>query len=345
MTNSNIYKKSAFIIFFLICFVWLFYKPANVSAQASCSLDQVYQTCGAGNFACISVTPTPVAQNPWIKVKTSSFAANSENTFYNFNIPSISANRSQFNAADPDENGDNSGNFMIGDTVIQPGVLTAPDVGNISTNVSSSGYKINKYTKKKTLDPRKFLDYALARKDTIYLNTMTDVPVPNKINIYKSPGGTGTYVIDGKNVDNFRTGITSGLTGPTVVIIDGNLNIQRNINFKTQTGYTANLIGYTPTPLTLLVTGTTTVTSVSPNEVNQINAILMSNNVTINAMAIPDNYGLKIKGNLVVAGTFTNNRVRSDSRQPVMFIVLDPVMYTSLLPYFSTAQYEWKQIQ
>ena len=344
MTSYKIYRKLAFTIFFLISFVWFFYKPTHVSAQASCSIEQVFQTCGAGNFACISITPTPVAQNPWIKVKTSNFAANTDNTFYNFNIPSITANRSSFNAGDPDENGDNSGNFMIGDTVIDPGVLTAPDVGNIGSNISSNNLKLDKYSKKKALDPRKFLDYALSRKDTVFLNTLTDVPVANKINIYKTPGSSGTYVIDGTNVDNFRSG-AGGLTGPTVVIIDGNLSIQRNVNYILQSGYSSSLAGYTPTPLTLLVTGTTTVTSVTPNEVNQINSILISKNMTIAAMATPDTRGLKIKGNLIVTNDFTNNRVRNDSRQPVMFVVLDPLMYTSLLPYLSTAQYEWKQVQ
>jgi hypothetical protein len=336
--------------FFLLLFFFIILQliSPDVKAQtptpASCSLMQLYQTCGVGNFNCIQATPTPVAENPWIKVKTSNFAANNDNTFYNFNIPSIPGNRSQFNVGDPDENGDNTGNFMIGDTLIEPGVLTAPDIGNIESNVSSSNLKLDKYSKKKALDPRKFLDYALSRKDTVFLNTLTDVPVANKINIYKTPGSSGTYVIDGTNVDSFRTG-ASGLTGPTVVIIDGNLSIQRNINYILQSGYSSSLAGYTPTPLTLLVTGTTTITSVNPNEVNQINAILISKDLTIAAMATPDTRGLKIKGNLIVTNTFTNNRIRSDSRQPVMFVVMDPLMYTSLLPYLSTAQYEWKQVQ
>lgn len=338
---------AAFSIFFLIILLGVVGKPGEVKAQASCALDEIYQTCGPGNFGCIQPTPTPVATNPWIKVVASNFAANNDNTFYNFQIPST-VNRSTFNNSDPDEGGSGagSGTFMVGNTTIQPGVLTAPDVGNITGAISSTNLKITKYSKKKTLNPRKFLDYAQSRKDTVLLNTMTDVPQANKINIYKTTGGTGTYVIDGTNVDAFRTGTAgTGLSGPTTVIIDGNLSIQRNVNYKLQAGYTTDLTGYTPTPLTLIVTGDTTISSTSPNEVDQINAIIIGNNVTVAAMATPDDYGLKIKGNLIVAGTFTNNRVRSDSRRPVLFVVVDPKMYTSLLPYLSTAQYEWKQVQ
>jgi len=57
------------------------------------------------------------------------------------------------------------------------------------------------------------------------------------------------------------------------------------------------------------------------------------------------NQGLKIKGNLIAQTTLTNNRAWSDNSRPSVFVVFDPVQYINLLPYLSTAYYDWRQIQ
>lgn len=60
------------------------------------------------------------------------------------------------------------------------------------------------------------------------------------------------------------------------------------------------------------------------------------------------NLGLKIKGNLIAQSQsppFTNGRSWSDTSRPGLFIVFDPIQYINLLPYLSTASYDWRQIQ
>ena len=57
------------------------------------------------------------------------------------------------------------------------------------------------------------------------------------------------------------------------------------------------------------------------------------------------NQGLKIKGNLIALTTLTNGRAWADNSQPSVFVVFDPVQYINLLPYLSTAYYDWRQIQ
>jgi hypothetical protein len=137
-----------------------------------------------------------------------------------------------------------------------------------------------------------------------------------------------------------------------VLVVEGNLTINRDINYKkaVSTSEMSCLPAgtYTSIPLTLVVTGTLTINSTSATDfVEQINAVVMAQNVTINPVARVggDDRGLKIKGNLIVQDQFENLRYRDNSKRPAIFIVQDPGAYISLLPYFSTAEYEWKQLK
>jgi hypothetical protein len=54
---------------------------------------------------------------------------------------------------------------------------------------------------------------------------------------------------------------------------------------------------------------------------------------------------MKIKGNLIAQTTLTNNREWSDVNKPVIYVVFEEKPYLELLPYLSTANYEWQQTQ
>lgn len=328
--------------------------PKFGHAQNSCSLEEVFVACGAGtNFACISPTPTSVPRNPWIKVKSTSFSANSEASLQGFEVPTTSGLRLKFNESDTDD--DNSGQFMIGDATggIQRGIITAPQIGTgVESSLPSDQWVVQGYTRKKQIDPKKFLEYAKSRKDVNEIFQLNDQIQIGRVNVIKA--GETPFIIDNSyenGVDNLlKAPPTSGTQAqkiqaqqqkPHILVIEGDLTIQRDINYS-KTDPT-----YIPYPLTIVVTGTTTIQSPDayPNSVNQINAILITNDLIIGPTVGDDEYGLKIKGNLIVSGEMANQRSRTDARRPVMFIVQDPAMYISLLPYFSTSEYEWKQIQ
>lgn len=427
-------------------------KPA--CAQQSCSLEELYVSCGGGNtFGCITPTPTPVPNNPWIKVKSTVFDAVSPETFRNFLIPQNNALRLPFNEGDSDDI--NDGRFLTGHTTsvagqtrIAPGVLTASELGSLnSANAAASGWAVDGYDRNRRFSPKRFLEYANARKDVKVIAKIRDEIEANRINIIKPP--SGTLVIDGDSLDNGAdqliitnpelrgggtlsgtitaqgSGLTNGTnmsgsvvvngvianttfrgrfigpgpggagtmtgsvvgtvlngangpvrgscsyTGATVtggtalsggqitgcaltgmnafiLVVDGDLEIKRDINHCRSANYfTTCTSNYTPYPLAIVVTGNTIIRGDGPvgQHVNTINAVLVTENLTIEPTNGRDDFGLKIRGNLIVNREFTNQRSRADSRRPVLFVVQEPAAYISMLPYFSTADYAWKQIQ
>lgn len=355
-------KSNSILLATGIFFLTLLLAPKPSFAQASCSLDELYEVCGVDGFACISPTPSPVAQNPWIKVKASSFSANSDSSLNGFSIPTAPGLREEFNAADPDD--DNTGNFLEGDTgtevTIRSGVVSAPDIGTgIEGGVNANNWVLDGYERKKDFNPAKFLDYAAARKrikriDLDGTGTLADME-PERVNIIKggSTSSITTFCDTSNPLDAANLIITDpAKRGPYVLVVEGDLTINRDINYKKDTLTTEmsclTNAAYDPVPLTLVVTGTLTINSSSATDpVNQINAVVMAQNVIINPTARDggDDKGLKIKGNLIVQDQFENTRYRENSKRPAIFIVQDPGMYISLLPYFSTAEYEWKQLK
>ena len=76
--------------------------------------------------------------------------------------------------------------------------------------------------------------------------------------------------------------------------------------------------------------------------VTQADGIFIASTVDTGATA---NQGLKIVGNLIAQTSLINQRQWSDPNRPVLFVVFDSKKYLDLLPYLSTAKYEWKQTQ
>jgi hypothetical protein len=80
--------------------------------------------------------------------------------------------------------------------------------------------------------------------------------------------------------------------------------------------------------------------------VTQAKGIFIADNIDTGSTA---NQGLKIIGNLIAQSSLTNNRQWTNLNRPALFIVQDPSKYNNfyldLLPYLSTASYEWRQEQ
>ncbi len=352
-------------------------SPSHAQTPNVCSLESIAENCGEGAFACVSPIPTPATENPWIKVKSSSFSANSNASLNTFSVPVNVGLRQPFNPTDPDENIDgdveieSAGYFLFGDTTtnapVKSGVLSAPQVGSgLAGGEAQSGWVVDGYTRNKEFSPAKFADYASARKRVNKITSLGEMQKERVNIITVNDGETASitdYCASGDRWDAaefIKTQATE--RGPYVLIVEGDLTINRDINFKKSgvdvsgcvTGLNAlDTYGDTAStissvPLTLVVTGTLTIessSSTAQNHVNQINALVMAQNVVIKPVATTDSTGLKIKGNLIVQDNLDNSRVRDDSRRPVLFIVQDPGMYMDLLPYFSTAEYEWREIK
>ena len=78
------------------------------------------------------------------------------------------------------------------------------------------------------------------------------------------------------------------------------------------------------------------------NVVEEANGIFIADNITTGS---PSNQGLKIVGNLIAQDSLTNDREWTNDNKPSLFIVFDQQKYIDLLPYLSTANYDWRQIQ
>lgn len=78
------------------------------------------------------------------------------------------------------------------------------------------------------------------------------------------------------------------------------------------------------------------------NTVTQANGLFIADTITTGSTV---NQGLKINGNLIAQTSFTNPRMWVNPNIPSLFIVFDPGVYLDLLPYLSTANYEWRQLQ
>ncbi len=363
----------SFSLFFFV----LLLSPLRVHAQNVCSLESIADQCGDAEFACAPPSPTPPTENPWIKVKSSSFSANSNASLNRFSVPVNVGLRQPFNPTDADENIDgdaeieSAGYFLFGDTTtnapVKSGILSAPQVGpGLAGGEAQSGWVVDSYTRNKEFSPSKFADYASARKRVNKITSLAQMQKERVNIITVNEGETASitdYCASGDRWDAAEFLKTQAAErGPYVLVVEGDLTINRDINFKKSgvdvsgcvTGLNAiDTYGDSSStisafPLTIVVTGTLTIDSSSStpqNHVNQINALVMAQNVVIKPVATTDSNGLKIKGNLIVQENLENSRVRDDSRRPVLFIVQDPGMYMDLLPYFSTAEYEWREIK
>lgn len=255
-----------------------------------------------------SPTPTPtipVAPGPWIKLKDTSFI--SANALDN-NIPAVPV---LYDADDTPANA-----YFIRDVA---GITAAPAINitglNAAAKTGSPEYKATYSPNSYSLTPNSFLSYIKARKQH---TTITNI---------------------------------NQITGSGIYVYSGNLSINSSSSPFNQS---YNIV--------LIATGTVTVTRVAPDTtfapggsvaviaptinfnagITEANGIFIANNINTGTNV---SQGLKMIGNLVAQTSFTNGREWADLNKPSLFVKFDPTHYVKLLPYLSTANYEWRQIQ
>lgn len=308
-SSTTIYALLFFLIFF--CHgVFTTVEAANV-----CALEDVYESCGIigeeGYFAC--TTPTPILGMPWSKVLTHSFATNN---LSGFDMPAAVRDFSAAN--DPDDNGLRY--FMIGNADISTGVVAVTTISDSIRDALSQNNWLVERTDERNLEmtPDKFVDYARIRKGADIITSLSEIE-PN--GVFLATGSAGVTVTDA-NVSSLNK-------SPYVLVVDGDM-VWDVATFNTSLLYNVAIV----------VTGTLTFTE----DVTEANAIFMANDVVLSRESTTTQ-GIKITGNLIALNSFENNRMLTDNRRPTLFVVSKPKMYIELLPLFSTARYEWRQIQ
>ena len=207
---------------------------------------------------------------------------------------------------DADDNG--SKYFILGNA----GAILNATV-NPSTAYSSPNNWHASYTKSLSMNPTTFLSYVKSRKQYTKITNLSQITAD------------GIYVWD--ETISFPA-ITNATTIP-------------NFNFvliSTTQAVTISRTNFDPAKSVAFIANNITF----GNSVQTANGVFIAQTIDTGSTG---NLGLKIKGNLIALTTLTNDRQWSDTSRPGLFIVFDPVQYTNLLPYLSTASYEWRQIQ
>ncbi len=136
------------------------------------------------------------------------------------------------------------------------------------------------------------------------------------------------------------------ITASGLYVFNGNVNLssvpsqfdQYNVVLLTSGTITVNAASFVPTKAVVLVAGTI---NFDP-AVTEARGVFIADSVSIGTTS---NQGLKITGNLIAQSGLVNNRLWSNPNRPSFFISFDPSIYIDALPYLSTANYEWKQLQ
>lgn len=321
-------------------------------AQTSCSVYEVSEACGQidGSRICDApsptATPTPEPEKPWIKVRSTSFYSE------NMNISSgnnhfVPMNPEPFREDGEEVAGEDTSVTDQGDSHLMAIDSTQVTVNGQSRRSFESGvarvdgtrFGTDRLNEKgwaligqgqRTVDmtPEQFLAYARTRKDNVVLtgdvNKLASIE-NRKVNIY-DPEAAGDIN------DTISAGATVLNRSPYVLVIDGNLTITENINLDASRD------------IAIIVTGVLTFES----DVTVANAIFVTNNLALPGTQGSDTYGLRIVGNLIVLNgkeQVSIQRSRVNDLKPTVFVVQNMRMYMELLPYFSTAVYEWQSIQ
>ena len=254
-------------------------------------------------------TPTPIPGG-WYKLKDASFSK--IGTYSNV----IPGSVNKFKSGDPD---DTSQARLIANTTNDPGVVVVPAPSaelryQVSTKMwlNSGSYAYNT-----TLTPSSFISYVRSRKENRTITGFSGLAADN------------IYVYNGNlTVDELTAGqITNA--APILLIVTGG-----DITLNT----TSNVFGVSGNSVALVTDGTL---NIAPS-MTELNGIFIANQVNFGTSATP----LKIVGNVISeTAAVPQTRDRTDGTRPSVFIVVRADMYLDLLPYFSTASYEWKQLQ
>ena len=242
----------------------------------------------------------------WIKLKNSSYNGVS---ITGITVPAF------VTSYDADDNG--SKYFAIGNA----GSILNTTVSPSSAYSTPNNWYAASYTKSSSINPSTFLNYVKSRKEYQTVSAMSSI---NQEGIYL---WSGDLTLNNINLNQ-------ATASKFVLIVDGNVTIDQdkfNIDNCTDASGLKKIAILSKTGTIAFSTSTQCAAGVFIAQ-------------TVNTGAITSQ-GLKIKGNLIAQTTLTNGRAWSDTSKPGLFVVFDPVQYINLLPYLSTAYYDWRQIQ
>ena len=274
-------------------------------------------TCITNTCQCVlpeTPTPTPTStptmtptptQAPGAWIKLKDSSFNSTNSLTS-KIPYVPA---PFDSYDDD---DQSPYFIIGSS----GLVGAPVINlglNASAKTGNPEWKATNLNTSYKMTPALFYSYIKARKEYKKINSLNEITAD------------GIYYYQGTNPLTINSTPTEFNSFKIVLISPGTVNINSDLNG-------ANLKSIAIIADTINFSSST----------SQENGIFIANTITTGNNNI---LGLKINGNLIAQSVFTRERGWADLNRPSVFIVFKPNLYIDLLPYLSTANYEWRQLQ
>jgi hypothetical protein len=214
-------------------------------------------------------------------------------------------------AFDSDDN-DQSPYFIIGSS----GLVGAPVINlglNPNAKTGNPEWKATDLNTAYKMTPALFYSYVKARKEYKKITNLGEITAD------------GIYYYQGANplsIDSIPTEFNSF---KIVLISSGTININTDLN-----GVNLKSIA--------IIADTINFSS----STNQENGIFIAETITTGNNNL---LGLKINGNLIAQSVFTRERGWADLSRPSVFIVFKPSLYVDLLPYLSTASYDWRQTQ
>lgn len=280
-------------------------NPSGCNSPLVCNTD-VPRRCRDPD--CLNVTSCNCPSH-WTKLKNTSFF--SINDLFN----PIPASISSYDSDD-----DGLRYFIITGAQYDPGLVLAKsiDINNVDPSTKKWKTTLNKTN---TMFPSSYLSYVRSRKEYKIIANIDEITTNNYDKQILVINGPLTISNANKSVFNNKN---------LVLIINGDLTFSATT--FTPTGNPTS--GYNA----FLTTGTITFA----NTTTEVHGIFIAPTIDLGTTA---NQGIKIVGNLAALTSLTNNRKWASTSKPSVFIVFDQVYYIKLLPYLSTANYQWSQIQ
>ncbi len=281
--------------------------PNVWTAWSTCTVN-----CGTGTQSRTNQCGTPQTQNcntsacgPWIKLKDSSFIS-AKNLF---NMISL--------VPDPYDADDTTEQYFI---VGVAGIVAAPAISINISNINPTAKTGNPeykaiYTPAYSMTPALFLSYIKARKEYKVITDLGEIT------------GSGIYVYNGDiSIDSDSSPFNTA--GNIVLISTGTVTVIR----------VAPATVFTPVGTAAIIAPTINFSS----NLTEATGIFIGNTISTGTNATQ---GLKIVGNLIAQTSLVNNRKWAATGKPSLFIKFDQTKYINLLPYLSTADYQWREVQ
>jgi len=282
------------------------YTFVGWTPNGSCTPATNSKTVNAGDTDASQPITFIFSGSNWLKLKNSSYNGIS---ITGITVPAF------VNSYDADD--DATKYFIIGNAGVVLNTTVSPSTGYSSPN----NWYASSYTKSSLMNPTTYLSYVKSRKE---YQTVSDMSSINQ---------DGIYVWNGALTLN-NANLNQATASKFILIVDGNVTIDQD---KFNIGSCTDATGLKKIAI-LSKTGTITFSTSTQCAAG----VFIAQTVDTGSIT---SQGLKIKGNLIAQTTLTNGRAWSDTSRPGLFVVFDPVQYINLLPYLSTASYDWRQIQ